>query len=152
MICWLTWRSNQTVPQKAEGIREFRPNQSHPHVPNCGCISLLYSLSCLVSELVKNNSVGTQCLDNYSTLQCDFTLKSKPYQPSNVMFVDGLHTQPDMGINGTVHTGYWVDYSKGRLRGPTITLHSRDANTLIAFLVVFVIVVGARLWCKSSTH
>jgi hypothetical protein len=56
--------------------------------------------------------------------------------------------QQEMGVNTTIHTGYWIDYSKGTIRGQLITLHSRDANIVIAFLAVFVTVTGLQLWCK----
>ncbi|KAH0558778.1 hypothetical protein GP486_004582 [Trichoglossum hirsutum] len=48
--------------------------------------------------------------------------------------------------NTSVYTGSWTNYSKGRILGATITLPSREADVLIAFLALFVGWVGSHLW------
>jgi hypothetical protein len=45
-----------------------------------------------------------------------------------------------------IYTGPWVDWSKGAILGSTITLSSKTAPILTAFLAFFVTVVGACLW------
>ena len=45
-----------------------------------------------------------------------------------------------------IHTGPWVNWSRGRVLGSTITLSERDGDLFIAFLGIFVTVVGAACW------
>jgi hypothetical protein len=45
-----------------------------------------------------------------------------------------------------VHQGYWVNWSKGRIFGATLTLTNTDGTLLIAFLAFFVTIVGTQLW------
>ncbi|EWG51926.1 hypothetical protein FVEG_16885 [Fusarium verticillioides 7600] len=45
-----------------------------------------------------------------------------------------------------VYTGSWTDWSRGPILGATITLSSRDASLLLAFIAAFVTVIAARLW------
>lgn len=45
-----------------------------------------------------------------------------------------------------IFTGTWVDWSRGAVLGSTITLSSRWASVLTAFLALFVTVVGSCLW------
>ncbi|KAF7533746.1 hypothetical protein G7054_g6810 [Neopestalotiopsis clavispora] len=45
-----------------------------------------------------------------------------------------------------VHQGYWVNWSRGRIFGATLTLTNTDGTLLIAFLAFFVTIVGAYLW------
>ncbi|KAF2454026.1 hypothetical protein BDY21DRAFT_110715 [Lineolata rhizophorae] len=47
---------------------------------------------------------------------------------------------------GEVHTGYWVDWTYGSVNGATITLSAQGASYLVAFLALFVGVVGNHLW------
>ncbi|KAI9741904.1 MAG: hypothetical protein M1834_000293 [Cirrosporium novae-zelandiae] len=45
-----------------------------------------------------------------------------------------------------IYTGPWINWDKGILAGSTITLSSRDAGLLTAFLGIFVTVAGGQLW------
>ncbi|KAK7428375.1 hypothetical protein QQZ08_005132 [Neonectria magnoliae] len=45
-----------------------------------------------------------------------------------------------------IYTGIWTDWSEGRVLGATITLSSRNAGLLVAFIATFVAVIAARLW------
>ncbi|KAF2150220.1 hypothetical protein K461DRAFT_315187 [Myriangium duriaei CBS 260.36] len=49
-----------------------------------------------------------------------------------------------------VYTGVWINYSKGVVLGATITLSSRYANILTAFLAAFVKFVGSQMWSILS--
>ncbi|KAF2665587.1 hypothetical protein BT63DRAFT_442960 [Microthyrium microscopicum] len=44
------------------------------------------------------------------------------------------------------HQGYWVDWSKGKVHGQTITLSNDKAHILIAFFATFVYIVGSNFW------
>ena len=45
-----------------------------------------------------------------------------------------------------VHTGPWINWSHGLIRGSTITLSERDGGLLTAFLGIFVTAAGASCW------
>ena len=45
-----------------------------------------------------------------------------------------------------VYTGAWIDWTKGRIQGSTITLSQRNGSLLTAFLGIFVTVAGASFW------
>lgn len=45
-----------------------------------------------------------------------------------------------------IYTGSWTDWSRGRVLGATLTLSSRDASLLLAFIAAFVTVAAIRLW------
>jgi len=45
-----------------------------------------------------------------------------------------------------VHVGAWTDWSKGYVLGATLTLTRRDSDLLIAFLALFVALMGTRFW------
>lgn len=45
-----------------------------------------------------------------------------------------------------IYTGSWTDWSRGSVLGATITLSSRDASLLLAFIAAFVTVIAVRLW------
>lgn len=45
-----------------------------------------------------------------------------------------------------VHLGTWVNYSRGRIMGATLTLDKTSGNLLIAFTATFVGIVTAALW------
>ncbi|KAF5532495.1 hypothetical protein FPHYL_13761 [Fusarium phyllophilum] len=45
-----------------------------------------------------------------------------------------------------IYTGSWTDWSRGPILGATITLSSRDASLLLAFIAAFVTVIAARFW------
>lgn len=45
-----------------------------------------------------------------------------------------------------IFTGVWTDWSLGCIVGAIITLSSRDASLILAFIAAFVTLVGARLW------
>lgn len=54
-----------------------------------------------------------------------------------------------------IYTGVWVNWSRGRVFGATITLTSRDGALLVAFLALFVSVVGTSVWrigCFALHH
>ncbi|QPC71273.1 hypothetical protein HYE68_002025 [Fusarium pseudograminearum] len=53
-----------------------------------------------------------------------------------------------------IYTGSWTDWSRGRVLGATLTLSSRDASLLLAFIAAFVTVVAIRLWLiiAFTTH
>ncbi|KAK0647284.1 hypothetical protein DIS24_g7886 [Lasiodiplodia hormozganensis] len=54
----------------------------------------------------------------------------------------------------TVRTGVWTDWSHGSVFGATLTLRRDDANLLIAFIALFVTIVGTRAWriCCFGLH
>lgn len=45
-----------------------------------------------------------------------------------------------------VYLGVWTNWSRGRVRGATLTLSRRNGGLLTAFLALFVTVVGTRFW------
>jgi hypothetical protein len=45
-----------------------------------------------------------------------------------------------------VYIGSWINWSKGRVLGATLTLKRQDGNLIIAFIAFFVAVVATRLW------
>lgn len=45
-----------------------------------------------------------------------------------------------------IHLGFWTNWSHGRIRGATLTLTRRDGGLLIAFLALFVSLVGTCFW------
>ncbi|KAJ8124562.1 hypothetical protein O1611_g9078 [Lasiodiplodia mahajangana] len=45
-----------------------------------------------------------------------------------------------------VYTGFWTDWSRGKVLGSTLTLTRGDANLFIAFVAFFLTVVTAQLW------
>ena len=49
-------------------------------------------------------------------------------------------------IGSYIYTGAWVNWSKGHVLGPTITLTQRNGSLLIAFMGIFVTVAGAACW------
>ncbi|OJD29408.1 cytochrome p450 protein [Diplodia corticola] len=53
-----------------------------------------------------------------------------------------------------VHTGIWTNWSFGSVYGATLTLRREDANLLVAFMAVFVSIIGNRLWriCCFAFH
>ncbi|CEI62474.1 unnamed protein product [Fusarium venenatum] len=53
-----------------------------------------------------------------------------------------------------IYTGAWTDWSRSRVLGATLTLSSRDASLLLAFIAAFVTVVAIRLWLiiAFTTH
>lgn len=56
--------------------------------------------------------------------------------------------------NYEVHTGLWTDWTNGPVFGATITLNKRDGSLLIAFIALFVSVVGTSFWriCCFALH
>ena len=46
----------------------------------------------------------------------------------------------------SVYLGVWTNWSRGRIRGATLTLSRRNGGLLTAFLALFVTLVGARFW------
>jgi hypothetical protein len=53
-----------------------------------------------------------------------------------------------------IYTGTWTDWSRGRVLGATLTLSSRDASLLLAFIAAFVTVLAIRIWIivAFATH
>lgn len=49
-----------------------------------------------------------------------------------------------------VYVGPWTDWSHGSIRGATLTLSHRDGGFVIAFLALFVTIIGARFWTILS--
>jgi hypothetical protein len=49
-----------------------------------------------------------------------------------------------------IYTGTWTDWSRGRILGATITLSSRDASFLLAFIAAFLTILVIRLWLIIS--
>ncbi|ORY06755.1 hypothetical protein BCR34DRAFT_31387 [Clohesyomyces aquaticus] len=45
-----------------------------------------------------------------------------------------------------VHLGFWTNWAHGRLQGATVTLTQRNGGFLIAFLAIFVGMVGKSFW------
>lgn len=45
-----------------------------------------------------------------------------------------------------VYLGFWINWSRGRTCGATLTLNRRNGGLLTAFLALFVTVVGTRFW------
>lgn len=52
---------------------------------------------------------------------------------------------PDVGHNG-IYTGFWINWTRGRVFGATITLTNRNGALLIAFLALFASLAGTGLW------
>lgn len=46
----------------------------------------------------------------------------------------------------SIYTGFWVNWSHGRVLGSTITLSARNSAILTSFIATFVTIVGAQLW------
>ncbi len=66
-----------------------------------------------------------------------------------------------MSSAAEVYEGVWIDWSKGRVRGVTLTIDSNNAAFLTAFLALFIQFVGSSSWAilafaihqfKSSKH
>ncbi|KAL1605012.1 hypothetical protein SLS60_004555 [Paraconiothyrium brasiliense] len=49
-------------------------------------------------------------------------------------------------MSGLVYYGSWINWSRGKYDGATMTLTPRNAGLLIAFLAIFVSVAGGSLW------
>ncbi|KAI0454116.1 hypothetical protein F5B21DRAFT_525186 [Xylaria acuta] len=45
-----------------------------------------------------------------------------------------------------IHTGTWINWSRGQVLGATLTLERQDANLLIAFTAFFIAFVATRTW------
>ncbi|OQV03334.1 hypothetical protein CLAIMM_08386 [Cladophialophora immunda] len=51
---------------------------------------------------------------------------------------------------GRIYTGSWVNHSKGSVTGATLTLSSSHGAFLVAFLGVFITLVGSQFWVLFS--
>lgn len=51
-----------------------------------------------------------------------------------------------MASTAAVYTGFWINWTSGRVAGSTLTLTSRDGAYLVAFLALFVRVAGNGFW------
>lgn len=49
-------------------------------------------------------------------------------------------------LHYSVHLGTWINWSRGRIMGATLTLDRRGGNLLIAFTAIFVGLVSERFW------
>ena len=49
-------------------------------------------------------------------------------------------------IEAHVYTGFWVNWSRNKTLGSTLTLSDRNGGLLIAFLAIFVSVAGGAFW------
>ncbi|KAL9620727.1 MAG: hypothetical protein Q9160_004740 [Pyrenula sp. 1 TL-2023] len=45
-----------------------------------------------------------------------------------------------------IHTGFWINHSKGHILGATLTVPPRDGALLVSFLALYVRMVGTQLW------
>ncbi|KAH7386852.1 hypothetical protein DE146DRAFT_768549 [Phaeosphaeria sp. MPI-PUGE-AT-0046c] len=45
-----------------------------------------------------------------------------------------------------VHLGFWTNWSHGKIQGATVTLTRQNGNLLIAFLAIFIGMVGKSFW------
>ena len=45
-----------------------------------------------------------------------------------------------------IYTGFWINWSRGKVMGATLTLRQSDANLLMAFIALFIAFVTARVW------
>ncbi len=45
-----------------------------------------------------------------------------------------------------VHTGTWVNWSRGRVFGATLTMTTANANSVIAFTAFFITLVATQFW------
>ncbi|KAJ4355598.1 uncharacterized protein N0V89_003618 [Didymosphaeria variabile] len=61
-----------------------------------------------------------------------------------------MYTAPSFGpstnMSDLVYYGSWINWSRGKYNGGTITLTPRNAGILIAFLAIFVSIAGGSLW------
>ncbi|KAF2191705.1 hypothetical protein K469DRAFT_654829 [Zopfia rhizophila CBS 207.26] len=48
--------------------------------------------------------------------------------------------------NYDVHLGFWINWSRGKIQGATLTLTRQNGGLLIAFLALFVATAGKSLW------
>lgn len=51
-----------------------------------------------------------------------------------------------MAANVQVYTGFWTNWSSGRIAGATLTLGSQQSAYLVAFLALYVNYVGTDMW------
>lgn len=54
-----------------------------------------------------------------------------------------------------IYEGVWINWSRGRIFGSTITLNRRDGGLLISFIALFVTLVGTAFWriiCFAIHH
>lgn len=49
-----------------------------------------------------------------------------------------------------VYTGFWTNWSDGKVMGATLTLTRTDANLIIAFVAFFLTIITTRLWAIIS--
>lgn len=49
-----------------------------------------------------------------------------------------------------VYTGFWTNWSDGKVMGATLTLNRSDSNLLIAFVAFFLTIITTRLWAIIS--
>ncbi|KAI0201425.1 hypothetical protein F4808DRAFT_425146 [Astrocystis sublimbata] len=59
---------------------------------------------------------------------------------------DSTTSNPSTGDQYPVYVGTWVNWSRGKVFGPTLTLSRRDADLLIAFTASFIAFVSSRTW------
>lgn len=56
-----------------------------------------------------------------------------------------------MSSNSTeIYTGVWINWSRGRVLGSTLTLTARDGTVLVSFITFFFTIVGTQLWRALS--
>ncbi|KAF2142170.1 uncharacterized protein K452DRAFT_270946 [Aplosporella prunicola CBS 121167] len=56
-----------------------------------------------------------------------------------------MHSSPQPSYY-TIHLGTWTNWSRGPVFGATLTLNQRDGALLIAFVALFVTIVGTNFW------
>lgn len=52
----------------------------------------------------------------------------------------------NVGPENGIYTGFWINWTYGRIRGATLTLNHRDGGFLTAFLALFVSIAGRSFW------
>ncbi|KAI0517479.1 hypothetical protein F5B22DRAFT_603142 [Xylaria bambusicola] len=55
-------------------------------------------------------------------------------------------SDPSTSYEYPVHVGTWINWSRGRVFGATLTVNRRDADLLIAFTSFFIAYVSTRTW------
>jgi hypothetical protein len=56
-----------------------------------------------------------------------------------------------MSTNTPIYTGFWTNYAKGEVTGPTLTLSNRNGAILIAALAIFIQVSASSIIKQFSS-
>lgn len=71
---------------------------------------------------------------------------SRLCQTSSLLHSTFSFSVVSMSSTPNVYTGFWINWSYGRVRGSTITLTAENSAYLIAFIALFVRFAGSQLW------